>query len=159
MKLINLTQGKFAQVDDDDYEFLMQWKWYIHVSKNNNYVCRSARIGEYSNKRCAIKMHRVILGITDSKVFVDHKDHNGLNNQKNNLRVATRSQNNTNRKSKRNGTSIYLGVSKFNNKWRASIRSNGNYFYIGLFISEIDAAKAYDKKAMELHGKWANFNF
>ncbi len=98
--------------------------------------------------------------------IVDHKDGNGLNNQRNNLRIATRGQNGSNRRPK-GGSSGYIGVSMLVIRsgkntyqyWRASIQKGGVKEYLGLFKNKVDAAKAYDKRAIELHGEFANPNF
>jgi hypothetical protein len=153
MKLIPV-QGHFAKVDDKDYKFLIQFKWYYRRQKNRHWALRKYR-GE------TISMHRDIMKCKKGdKIDIDHKDHDGLNNQRNNLRRANRSQNSANRK-KIFGRSKYLGVSfeKNTNKWRAQITKNGRWHNLGRYESEIMAAKAYDAKAKELHGEFANLNF
>ncbi len=171
MKLIPLTQGKFAQVDDEDYDYLMQWKWHFTTSKTNRsfYVNRTM-ITIVNNKRVkkSIKMHRVILGLTDPKIFGDHKDHDGLNNQRNNLRIATQQQNVMNRRSAKDSSSIYLGVSISKIKdnygiykyhyWQSSITINKKRISLGIFKKEEDAALAYNEKAKEIFGEFANLN-
>lgn len=98
MKLIPLTQGKFAQVDDEDYDYLMQWKWYTKKGRNTFYAVRSiftrTKEGKKSSKR--VYMHRDLLNIQDSNILVDHIDCNGLNNQSNNIRECTMKQNQAN---------------------------------------------------------------
>ena len=106
MKTIQLTQGQFALVDDEDYDFLMQWKWQAHKDKSTYYATRV----EYGkNIKKGIKMHRVIMN-TPRNMETDHKDRNGLNNQKYNLRICTRGQNQTNKrnwgKSKNKGVNL-----------------------------------------------------
>jgi len=83
MKLIPLTQGKFAQVDDEDFEYLNQWKWFALKDAQTFYAARGIYL------KGNILMHRQLLGLTNSEVKGEHKDRNGLNNQKENLRVAT----------------------------------------------------------------------
>ena len=104
-------------------------------------------------------MHRLILGEppSDQKVIVDHRDGNGLNNQRSNLRWVTKQENNCNRAGF--GSSGFLGVSKSRGKWVAKIRRDGIRYHLGTFVSEIEAAKAYDAKAIQLHGEFANLNF
>lgn len=184
MKLIPLNQGLkghkppknaglyFAQVDDEDYEALMKYRWHVNFNKGKrtHYITRWHV--KPDGKPSGIKMHRQIMGVTDPKIQVDHIDHNCLNCQKSNLREATRSQNAANRRSKKNGTSQYLGVCltthKYKRKdgsigtttrWVAKIRHNNKEQHIGLFTDEIEAAKAYDAKAKELHKEFANLNF
>lgn len=159
MQKIPLTRGKFAMVDDEDYDFLNQWKWNAHRGANTFYATRGVWIKE-RKKMKEVAMHRVILGLTDSKIHVDHKDHNGLNNQKENIRRATPSQNCANIKPKEGKTSKFLGVSKRtdNGKWKAEIRKNNIGYRLGTFNNEVDAAKAYNEAAKKLHGEFANLN-
>ena len=105
MKKIELTQGKFALVDDEDFEWLNQWKWYANHLGYTWYVVRSVR---YDNEVKAILMHRSILNAKIGEE-IDHINHNGLDNRKKNLRICTRSQNNMNR-NKLRGTYKYKGV-------------------------------------------------
>lgn len=157
MKLIPLSQGLFAQVDDDDFEFLDQWKWSADKSYNTWYARRTEHLGNC--KLVRIRMHRLIMQITDRKVFIDHKDGNGLNNQKDNLRICSCSNNGANRRVKA-GTSKYLGVNwdKQNNRWKAQIHKNGLNYYLGNFKNETDAAIAYNNAATIHHGEFANLN-
>lgn len=150
MKEIKLTQGKVALVDDDDFEYLNQWKWYAHKKPNTFYAIRNPHV----------KMHRLIMGVTDPKILVDHCDLDGLNCQKQNLRIATKSQNGANRISVKNGTSKYLGVhfDYSRNKWVAALTKNYKKAYSKRFNSEHEAALAYNKKATELHGEFAKLN-
>jgi hypothetical protein len=104
MKEIQLTKGCVAKVDDEDYEYLMQWKWQAGSKKR---YAQRARI--INGKVSSTMMHRVIMNITDTKVHIDHKDGDGLNNQKSNLRPCTRNQNQANRKKSKSGVSKYLG--------------------------------------------------
>lgn len=156
MKLIPLTQDKFTQVDDEDYDFLIQWRWFAHPSRNK---WRAQRTDYKPGNAKTILMHRVIMKIENSKTFVDHIDGNPLNNQKSNLRLCDNSQNCRNRKSHDDVTSKYLGVCKQKNSWIASICHNKESIYLGSYKTEELAAKAYDKKAIELHGEFANLNF
>src|ERR1035437_2667576 len=156
MKEINLTQGFKTQVDDLDYHWLNQWKWRVALTQWGNYAVRT----DYSNGKKNISMHRVILGLTNPKVQGEHRDRNGLNNQRSNLRPANNQQNSINQVGC-NKTSKYKGVffDKERNKFAAQIKVNYKSTFIGLFISEIDAAIAYDKRAKELFGEFAYLNF
>ena len=151
MKKIKLTQGKFALVDDEDFEYLNKYKWFC---LNKRYACTNKNVNK---KRNAILMHRLIMNLTDRKIEVDHKDHNGLNNQKNNLRKCTHQENLKNRLAC--GKSKYLGVSVCANRYLGFIKSNNKTIYLGIHKTEMEAAKAYDAKAKELHGEFANLNF
>lgn len=159
MKLIPLSKtgkknaGKYsAMVDDDDYDWLNKYNW--SVSNCDGWLYASARVNKKSTQ-----MHRLIMGVTDPKIKTDHKDHDGFNCQRYNLRIATNSQNGANRTAK--GKSKYLGVFATckSNKWRAQIRTNGRFIHLGVFLLEEDAAKAYDKEAIKRHGEFANLNF
>ncbi len=150
MKLIALTQGQFAQVDDEDYEKLNLYKWYAHKDYNTFYAMRK-------DKKKSVYMHCEIL---NSK-GIDHTDGNGLNNQKSNLRICTIAQNGYNQRKQSDCSSKYKGVywNKRLNKWQTQITFNGKRMYLGLFIDETEAGKAYDVKAIELFGAFAGLNF
>lgn len=158
MKQIKLTQGKVALVDDEDFELLNQWKWYANKKCGFCYAVRHFKA--ISGKRDKKSMlHRQIMNCPEG-LEIDHINHNGLDNKKSNLRICTRSQNQPNQKAKKH-SSKYKGVSwhKASKKWQAMIVYNNRQIYIGLFDSEIEAAKAYDKKALELFGEFACLNF
>jgi hypothetical protein len=99
------------------------------------------------------------MSASNPEILIDHKNRNGLDNQKSNLREATRSQNNANKKPTSFSSSRFLGVSKRYSKWTARITKNGVTYDLGAFKIEDEAAKAYDNKAIELHGEFANLNF
>lgn len=157
---IELTKGLYALVDDEDFEELNKVKWCAIKGRYTYYAVRGVRVkGEGRN--IGFKMHRVILKLSDRKIFVDHIDGNGLNNQKSNLRKSTCADNRRNSKGNKIGSSMYKGVfwNKENKKWRSKIGFNGEKIFIGDFTNEIECAKAYDKKAMELFGEFAYLNF
>jgi len=160
MKQIPLTQGQFAMVDDNDYDYLMQWRWCAVFCKRGKRFY-AARSHNSNGKKNTISMHRQLLGITDKHTIVDHKDHNALNNSRVNLRIVSHAENMANRLPKINGSSNFLGVYKFKNKnyWSAQITKGGKQKYLGFFYNEIEAAKAYDSAALEIHGEFANTNF
>lgn len=140
-----------------DLKWLNQWRWHPAKSHRTFYARRT--IWNKGNP-VKIAMHRLILGITDVKIQCDHKDHDGLNNQRENIRKSTAMENGANR-SPCGKTSKYLGVywNKKAGKWIAHLRKMGKQIHLGSFDKETDAAKAYDKKAIELHGEFANLNF
>ena len=154
MKLISLTQGQFAQVDDDDFEVLNQWKWCAQNTKTGFYAARKDSTGYY------ILMHRLILGLTDKSIKGEHIDRNSLNNQRYNLRKATHAQNMSNRRVLTKTSSKYLGVRWFarDKKWYAGITKDNKSMHIGSFDTEIEAALAYNNAAKKLHGEFANLN-
>ncbi len=144
-------------VDDEDYEYLNQFKWHIDENHGCFYASRNIPLG--NKKRTIVSMHRIIMGAKKGE-FIDHRDRNGLNNQKSNLRFANPSQNGANTNSRKNSTSKYLGVSWHIRDliWNAAMTFNGKSIHIGYFDTEIEAALAYNKKAIELHGEFANLN-
>jgi hypothetical protein len=154
MKEIQLTQGKIALVDDGDFERLNAFKW----QARKNHRVWYARRSESKQPRKCITMHHYILTLPDS-VHVDHRDGNGLNNQRLNLRVATHAQNQINRGLPCNNTSGFKGVSRSFGHWRAQITDNGKRANLGTYADPADAARAYDRKAKELFGEFAWLNF
>jgi len=151
MKQIKLTKDKIAIVDDEDYKYLMQWEWYAFKTGNHWYAARSNNPG-------IVLMHREIVK-TPEGLMTDHINHNGLDNRRENLRICTNQQNQWNQKLK--GMSSYKGVvwNKNAKKWYARIKKFGKIIHIGTFLDEEEAARAYDGKAKELFGKFANLNF
>ena len=153
MKEIELTRGQVALVDDEDYDELSRYKWCALKAPKTFYATRVRHLEEYPGPK-TIYMHHVIAGCKG----IDHKDNNGLNNQKHNLRPATKSQNAINVKMYRNNTSGYKGVrlDKRRNKWQAVIRKDQIRTHIGYFGSPEEAHAAYCKAAKELFGEFAN---
>jgi len=148
--------GYKVTVDDCDYELLSKHNWSINTSDGKSFYAK-AFIGGKN-----VAMHRYILGLNNPKVLIDHRDGNGLNNQRSNLRIATNSQNQCNKKPR--GSSKYLGVNLhtqkgYKPKWRAAIAVNGKVRHIGMFKKEESAAKAYDRMAKKYHKEFANLNF
>lgn len=154
MKLIPLSKGYFAIVDDDDYEFLMQWAWHVNDSGAHCYAMRNSEPDE-NGKRSHVMMHRVI-DKTPEGFETDHRNGNGLDNRRHNLRTATRAQNMHNRLPNKKGRSAFKGVSwhKQHRKWIAAIQINNRRHHIGLFTSEADAAAAYQARAKREFGEF-----
>ncbi len=162
-KYIKLTQGKFAIVDDIDYEKLSRFMWQAAKKKYKKVVYgftvqRSCRC-PFNQKR-TIFMHRQIMSCPRGKV-VDHIDHNPLNNQRTNLRICSKGKNNLNKLPYAKGSSKYKGVSWHYplRKWRSQIQLNNQRHSLGYFIDEIKAAKIYDIAAKKLFGEFAHLNF
>ena len=150
MKTIKLRGSGITLVDDEDYEYLNQWKWSLHkVNKKYYYAER------YFNHK-TIPMHKYLMK-TPKGMVVDHIDHNGLNNQKSNLRNCTSKENFLNRKA--SSATGYLGVYKNGNKFIAQKIINGKVKHLGCFDDPKKAALEYDKKAREISGEFANLNF
>ncbi len=154
MKKIKLTQGKFATVDDDDFEYLNQCKWFF----NGRYATR--KTPTQTDGPTNEHMHRVI-NKTPEGFETDHINKDKLDNRKENLRTATKQQNNFNRSSLKNTSSQFKGVSwrKDKTKWSAQIRINNKKTHLGYFGGESDAAKCYDVHAVKYHGEFASLNF
>lgn len=164
MKQIALTgklgKGKFSLVDDEDFDNLSKHQWYVTVYGYAN--CRDyiRGSGRKKQKSTTYIMHRLIMNCPEDK-HIDHINHNTLDNRKSNLRIVTQSQNMMNSSSRKGSTSKYLGVGwhNQNHNWRAYIKSAQGYKHIGSFTDEKSAAMAYDRKALELYGEFANLNF
>lgn len=155
MKTIKLTQGKVAIVDDADFEWLNQWKWYAQKFKTGRTW--------YARRSCdQILMHRLITGIEDSKIEVDHQDRNGLLNVRSNLRKATRTQNLMNsgplRGKRFKGTFLMRGHER-KKPWAAHIRVSRKLVHLGCRATEEEAARLYDEAAFRLFGEFAYLNF
>lgn len=156
MKEIAITHGQVAFVDDEDFDFLMQWKWRAFFYGNH---FRATRREWISGKDTLFYMHREILQAPVGSM-VDHRDGNPLNNQRSNLRLCTNAENVRNSPKHKDNTSGYKGVSwhEKTQKWLAQIRYGDKRHYLGLFDSAVDAAFAYDIAAVEMHGEFARTN-
>lgn len=142
MKEIQLTQGKIALVDDCEYRRFNQHKWY---AQKNGKTFYAGRYLPRVNGRCRrMLMHHDVIGYPPQNFVNDHRDGNGLNNQRHNLRFVTNRQNGQNRKNERS-SSQFPGVywHKQAKKWKAQISTNGNIKHLGLFLEEEEAFKAY----------------
>ncbi len=154
MKLIPLTQGKFAIVDDEDYERLSQWKWQVRRLTYGGFAAVRTRQSTEKDGPQSIHMSRVITK-APAGLVVDHINHDTLDNRKCNLRICTTSQNAYNRKPY-GASSKYKGVSMPLNskKWMARISIKGKQHILGTFETEESAAEAYKVAAKEFHGEY-----
>lgn len=158
MKYIPLNKGRVAIVDDDDYERLSCFKWIAWNKPRSSkwYAIASQTAGLKTSAERG--MTRMILGVKKGH-YIDHRNGNGLDNRKENLRFATPQQNAWNNRKRKNAASRYKGVSRKKEKWSAKICIDGKQIYIGTFALEEDAARAYDEKAKGLFGEFARLNF
>ena len=159
MKTIPLTRGYVALVDDADFALVSAYKWRVATPSGHTAYAISGNTKDNN----AILMHRLILGIlNDPSVFADHRNGDGLNNQRSNLRKATKQQNQMHQRvqPKPTKSSIYKGVSwcKRTKRWRAHIECLGVRYDLGRHGSEGDAARAYNTAAVRLHGEFAWLN-
>ncbi len=157
---IKLSQDKWAEIDDEDYILIKAYKWYA-VCRRSTWYTLADKIGGGGT----VSMHRLISGLkTGDPRKVDHRDGDGLNNRRSNLRVCDNQRNRWNSKSVTDTTSKYKGVSwhKFrsgNGRWRASITVDGVKNRLGFFDTEEEAARAVDAFMIEHHGEYARLNF
>ncbi len=156
-KQIPLTQGKYALVDDDVYEWASQYRWCASNKGNTSYAVRNVGNGLVIKR---IHLHREIMNAPHG-TLVDHINGDGLNCTRANMRLASRSENNRNSCKQINNTSGFKGVywNKNKNKWHAQIRANNRRVHIGLFPDIEQAARAYDVAARKYHGEFAKTNF
>jgi len=147
-KEIPLTQGYTALVDEEDYERVSQYNWHAHVRPHTIYAARS--LGHGKGKQL---LHKFLLPDTPE---IDHRDGNGLNCCRDNLRPATHQQNCYNTNKQQLG---YKGVWDRDGRYMARIQADGRRKHLGTFDTAEEAAIAYDKAAKELHGEFASLNF
>lgn len=156
MKEIMVGNGLSAQVDDEDYGWLNQYKWHLGTKKcGTQYAIRHLYI---NGKRSTITMHQDILK-TPKGMCTDHINGNGLDNQKRNIRICTPSENCMNRKPQ-GGTSKYKGVSlhSIGGRWKCRIKTKGKIYNLGHYDSEEEAARKYNEVASSMFGKFARLN-
>jgi hypothetical protein len=159
MKEIPLSQGLIVLVDDEDYEWLKQWKWRRQKGHKTFYAKRHIQ----GNKNAQILMHREILkkklgGELGQRLVTDHRNGNGLDNRRENLRLVTRSINHQNTPPYCNNTSGFKGITRNRKKWMSRIVVNGYVIHIGTFESPRMAALAYNITAHKHFGNDAYFN-
>lgn len=160
MRTIKLNKDREVLVDDEDYEYLNQFKW-GNIGTKFIYAARGTRI---NGKYYKILMHRVIMKVNDKTQIVDHINGNTLDNRRCNLRITNRCGNSRNSLKRSDGKSIYKGVSvryKSKKGQRFEVRiqiSSEKRIYLGYFKTEVDAAKAYNDAAIKYFGEFAKLN-
>jgi hypothetical protein len=161
VKTIQLTRGQVAVVDDEDWPLLSSFKWQAHRGPHDStwYAVRASRVG---GKKTKVRMHRIILE-ADASLQVDHRNGDGLDNRRSNLRISTPSQNQQHRirPTRPQKSSQWKGVywcSQWK-RWRARILVAGERLHLGTYRVEVDAARAYDRAALEHFGAFAAPNF
>jgi hypothetical protein len=164
MKEISITGGYTAFVDDQDFHEASKHTWHIQKEKHTMYAYTNIQIpgkrranGKQAFRR--VSLHRLLVGANRGEIW-DHRNRNGLDCQRSNLRKCTQSENNANK--------ITWGVSRFKGvypsrsryrKWLAHVQYKGKRYRIGSFFTEEEAARAYDAKAREVFGEFARLNF
>ena len=153
--------GRVALVDDDDYELVMRYRWNVHERVRQG-AHSLKKTGPYAftvivkdGRQKWITMHQVLTGYP----MTDHIDHDGLNNQRSNLRPTNKSRNAANQRPRTDGSSRYKGVylSK-DGYWHARVQVDGKRVHLGRFSSEEEAARAYNRRMVEIHGAHAYLN-
>lgn len=150
---IPLTQGLVALVDEEDYDIVRVHKWLAHRDGRTFYAERA--VAREGGRQRTVRLHTFLTGWP----LVDHRNGDGLDNRRANLRPATKSQNSANRPIGRNNSSGFKGVDRNKGQWRAQIRVSGTKFHLGYFDSAEAAAGAYDLAAVEAFGEFATLNF
>lgn len=150
MKKINLTQGKHALVDDENFDWLNQWKWSI----SHTYASRTM----YKPSKKSIRMHQLVLKVKKGQI-IDHINHNTLDNRWENLRVCSAKENQYNSSIRKTNKTGFKGVSIHSSgKYEARIGVNGRKLHLGLFLKAKDAAKVYSQAVLKYHAKFAYQN-
>lgn len=159
-KEIQLTQGKIAIVDGEDFELLNQWKWYYRKSagKKTGYALRNQYMEGGIQK--TIQMHRVILNCPDVSTQVDHINGDGIDNRKSNLRTCTANGNVQNQGLRKCNTTGYKGIifRPDLKKWQAYITADRKRIHLGYHQDKKIAALAYNEAALKYHGEFARLN-
>lgn len=155
---IRLTRGLVATIDEQDAH-LAKSKWNVLPSKGSGFYAKRAPTKEERARGLNnVLLHRVILD-APAGVDVDHINGDGLDNRRANLRLATESENLRNQGKHKNNKSGYKGVHLYKGKWVAQIQHHGRHHHLGVYDDPVEAARAYDKAANELHGTFAKPNF
>jgi hypothetical protein len=163
MKKIKLTQNKWTLIDDEDFELVNKYKWrYVKAHNGNGYAHHTIHDKEFykiNKKRRIITLNIQNLIMNPPKgMLVDHINNDGLDNRRCNLRICSYKQNTCNKRKTQNTELKYKGISKYGNRFRAQLHDGGKRYSINGFKTQKEAAIAYNKKAIELFGEFANLN-
>jgi len=158
-RAIPISRGFEAIVDVSDYELVMSKKWSVVIGVESHTRYAKCSFRDSQGKKRQVLMHRFILGLSDPRVFVDHRNRNGLDNRRSNLRIADDCTNQANTKIRSDNTSGYRGVRHNAGKWVAQIKIDRQWKYLGRFKTPEEAARAYDAKAVEVFGEFVTLNF
>lgn len=162
MRVIRLPSGLDVAIDDLDYDRVTRFRWHAEPARRTTYAIRDVYTPGVTHSTSRMRMHRFILDAPKG-LEVDHIDGNGLNNTRANLRLATAAQNRHNLPLSANNTSGFKGVSRWRTKtrscWKASIGVHGRARHIGYYDTPEEAARAYDRAALEHFGEFAWLNF
>ena len=153
--IIPLTQGKAAIIDDADYPLIKCYRWYARKCRWCWYA--TANVKGKDGKWRKMQMHHLILGAV---ILTDHRNGDGLDNRRINLRPCTHAENVRNSTARHNSRSPYKGVSwdRKSRKWKAQIGMHGRKIHLGFYEREQDAAEAYDMAARRYFGEFARLN-
>ena len=155
---IYLSEGEWTIVEPEDYYRFRDFRWCVSGNGTSYYAVRNAKTGPFLTK--TVSLHREIMNFPDG-LIVDHRNGDSLDNRRENLRIATQSQNMQNRRKKANASSRFIGVcfKKRECLWVAQMKYKKERLWLGRFDNEIDAAKAYDTAAKKYYGEFAKLNF
>jgi hypothetical protein len=145
MMKIYLTRNLFALVDNEDFDYLNKFKWHAHKNGNTSYARTPILDHTKKGGQAILNMHRIIMNCPDN-MQIDHINHNGLDNRKENLRIVTKRENHWNRVDQ----SLYIGVIKSHKKFCAMIRVNNKRIYLGIYLTPEEAHNAYMNYASTL---------
>jgi hypothetical protein len=161
-----INSNKVALIDEEDADLIKGYAWWEHAASPTLSYAYGIKLPRQRSGERIVKMHRLILGVKSTKNIIDHVDDNGLNNCKSNLQIITTAQNQ--QKSRYNPDNIprkkhtkFRGVSYlgWHGKYLAYINCNGKREFLGYYNTAEEAAKVRDKRAKELHGKFARLNY
>lgn len=151
---VPLTQGKVAHIDPEDRHLIEPYRWYAAKTAGECWYAHATPL-DGDRRKAKVKMHNLILG----RRWVDHRDGDGLNNRRGNLRPCSNAQNQQN-SAARGGASGYKGVSwnTAKQKWRVAFNWQGKTHFVGYFVNETEAALAYNAAVLPLAGEFARLN-